>query len=294
MRSLIARPRVPSLTRADKPLISTHIRTALSGPGKGRAAHDLSVPAGSVLRVMVGDCERVQTSWFRAQAEVLGGRSWDDGPLTWTDSPDGLSLMFPDELDTAAVRRGIRHALDHGRSSVGAWLNAGVDASALRECGFDRGWTIRWMAAPLASIATGEDDRDGRIELQTDTLDYEGEYADYRDRLKLARREPQVAWYAAAYTRPASSDRPRRFAGRAWSYYGGGPRGIAGVFDMAIWPPFRRRGLGTGLLRTVCSAAREAGASQVMLNATDEGSLLYRTCGFTPIGEGITWWLHLR
>lgn len=241
---------------------------------------------------MVEDCERVQTSWFRAQAEVLGGQSWEDGALTWTDSPEGLNLMFPGELDTAALRRGVRQALDRGRSSVGVWLNACVDASALRECGFDRGWTIRWMTAPLAAVAVGEGDRDGRIELQTDTLDYDGEYSEYRGLLKLARQEPQVAWYAAAYTQPASS--ARWFAGRAWSYYDGGPHGIAGVFDMEVWPRFRRRGLGTGLLRTVCSAAREAGASQVMLNATDEGSLLYRTCGFTPIGEGITWWLHLR
>jgi GNAT superfamily N-acetyltransferase len=243
---------------------------------------------------MVGECERVQTSWFRAQAEVLGGRSWDDGALTWTDGLDGLNLMFPGELDPAAVRRGVRYALARGRSSVGAWLGVGVDPSALRDCGFERGWTIRWMAAPLSAVAAGGDDQDGRIELQTDTLDYEGEYADYRARLKLARRAPRAAWYAAAYTRPASPDRPRRFAGRAWSYYDGGPQGTAGVFDMEVWPPFRRRGLGTGLLRTVCAAARDAGASQVVLNATDEGSLLYRACGFTAVGEGITWWLHLR
>ncbi|WP_042381171.1 GNAT family N-acetyltransferase [Streptacidiphilus melanogenes] len=243
---------------------------------------------------MVGECERVQTSWFRAQAEVLGGRSWEDGALSWTDGPEGLNLMFPGELDAAAVRRGVQQALSRGRASVGAWLSTDVDPSALRECGFDRGWTIRWMAAPLSAVAAGGDDGDGRIELQADSLDYDGEHADYRDRLTMTRQEPQTAWYAAAYTGPASPDGPRRFAGRAWSYYDGGPQGTAGVFDMEVWPRFRRRGLGTGLLRTVCSAARDAGASQVVLNATDEGSLLYRTCGFTTIGEGITWWLHLR
>ncbi|MEV0400887.1 GNAT family N-acetyltransferase [Actinoallomurus sp. NPDC050550] len=243
---------------------------------------------------MVKECERVQTSWFRARAEALGGEAWDDGALTWTDGPDGLNLMFPGELDTSAVRRGVQEALARGRPLVGAWLSTGVDPSALRECGFDRGWPIRWMAASLAAVAADEGDVDDRIELQTDTLDYDGEYADYRDQLALARREPQVAWYAAAYARPASSDRPRRFAGRAWSFYDGGPNGVAGVFDMEVWPRFRRRGLGTGLLRTVCSAARRAGAAQAVLNATDEGRLLYGTCGFTPIGEGITWWLHLR
>ena len=31
-----------------------------------------------------------------------------------------------------------------------------------------------------------------------------------------------------------------------------------------------------------------------MLNATPEGKEPYRTRGFTQIGEGITWWHHLR
>ena len=30
-----------------------------------------------------------------------------------------------------------------------------------------------------------------------------------------------------------------------------------------------------------------------VLNATPEGKLLYRACGFRQIGEGITWWHHL-
>ena len=62
---------------------------------------------------------------------------------------------------------------------------------------------------------------------------------------------------------------------------------------MDVWEPFRRRGYGTGLLRTVCTAARRAGARHAVLNATPEGELLYNSCGFTRIGEGITWWRHL-
>jgi hypothetical protein len=47
------------------------------------------------------------------------------------------------------------------------------------------------------------------------------------------------------------------------------------------------------LLRAVCAAAGDAGARHAVLNATPEGKLLYSSCGFTQIGEGITWWLHL-
>ena len=31
---------------------------------------------------------------------------------------------------------------------------------------------------------------------------------------------------------------------------------------------------------------------RIVLNATDEGRLIYERCGFVPVGEGITWWLH--
>jgi predicted GNAT family acetyltransferase len=55
-------------------------------------------------------------------------------------------------------------------------------------------------------------------------------------------------------------------------------------------PQQRRRGLGSGLLRAVCAAAREAGGRHAVLNATPEGKLLYETCGFRQIGAGITYW----
>lgn len=102
--------------------------------------------------------------------------------------------------------------------------------------------------------------------------------------LAVARRQPARAWYAAAYTA-----RTRRFAGRAWSYLDGD---LAGIFDMDVWPPFRRRGFGTGLLHAVCAAARRAGAQHTVLNATPEGKVLYSARGFNQIGEGIAWWCH--
>jgi hypothetical protein len=67
--------------------------------------------------------------------------------------------------------------------------------------------------------------------------DYTGEHADYADQLRLTRLTPRRAWYAAAYDRG-------RLAGHAWSFLDGE---LAGVFDIAVWPPFRRRKLGTGL-----------------------------------------------
>jgi GNAT superfamily N-acetyltransferase len=238
--------------------------------------------AGSSFVVTVADCERVQTNWYRLRAETCGGEMWTDGPLTWVDGPDGQNLMFPTAMTSAAVLRGVERARARGLSIVGAWLALGVDARPLVEAGFTRGWSPWWMTADLSNSVGYPDPR---VELQVETSDYQGDYRQYRDLLAVARRQPAQAWYAAAY-----AGRARRFAGRAWSFLDGD---LAGVFDMAVWQPFRRRGFGTGLLYAVCNAARQAGARHAVLNATPEGKLLYSSRGFTQIGEGVTWWHHI-
>jgi GNAT superfamily N-acetyltransferase len=233
--------------------------------------------------VTVADCERVQASWFRTRAQLLGGEVWTDGPLTWTDGPDGQNLVFPCELTADGVRRGADRARERGASIVGAWLSLDVDPGPLADAGFDRGWSPWWMVADLADVAGPPDPRVG---LQEDTEDDGGEQTGYPDLLALTRERPACAWYAAAHAPPDG-----RLAGSAWSFLDGD---LAGVFDMEVWRPFQRRGFGTGLLRAVCAAAGRAGARAAVLNATPEGKELYQARGFTQIGEGITWWLHLR
>jgi GNAT superfamily N-acetyltransferase len=202
--------------------------------------------------------------------------------LAWIDGPDGQNLMFPTEMSTAAVRRGVERARDHGLTIVGAWLALGVDATPLAEAGFTCGWSPWWMTASLFDVVGRPDPR---VKLQVETSNDHDEDQDKSALLAVARRQPTRAWYAAGYTSPA-----RRFAGQAWSFLDGD---LAGVFDMDVWLPFRRQGFGTGLLYAVCAAARQAGARHVVLNAIPEGKLLYASCGFTQIGEGITWWHHL-
>ncbi len=90
-----------------------------------------------VVMVTVTDCERVQTNWFRARANALGGTVWDEDGMLWTDGPDGMNLMFPSALTTASARRGVDRAYALGRDIVGAWLSTDVDATALAEAGFE-------------------------------------------------------------------------------------------------------------------------------------------------------------
>lgn len=233
--------------------------------------------------VTVSDCQRVQTNWFRYRAETLGGEVWTDAGLTWICGPDGQNLMFPTRISTAAALRGVERARDRGLPRVGAWLDLNVDPTPLAEAGFERGWSPWWMTADLSTM---DESRDPRVELQRETSDYQREDGEYPRLLAVARRHPTRAWYAAAYT-----THPRRFAGRAWSFVDGD---LAGIFDMAVWQPFRRQGFGTALLRAVAAAAQQKGARHAVLNATPEGKLLYSACGFTQIGEGITWYRHFR
>jgi GNAT superfamily N-acetyltransferase len=207
----------------------------------------------------VRDCELVQADWLRAQAHAEGGAAWEDGGLSWAIGPDFASLLFPTEIDPDALARGLAR-LPSTCPGVGAWLSLDVDATPLGRAGFERGWSPWWMRASLPDVGEAGDPR---IELEA-----KGEHT----------------WYAAAY-----DGAERRFAGHAWSHLAGD---VAGVFDMAVWPQFRRRGLGAGLLRAVCAAAAAAGGRHAVLNATPAGKRLYETCGFAQIGEGITWWLH--
>ena len=231
--------------------------------------------------ITVSDCERAQTSWYVTIARVLGGEVWSEGGLTWAHGVGHADLLFPTEIEPAALERGLAHVRRPGEI-VGAWLSLDVDPGPLAAVGFERGWSPWWMTAAIADVGATHDPR---VELREATSDYTGEHSDYARTLALTRERPRHTWYAAAY-----AGRRRRLAGHAWSHLA--EAGIAGIFDMAVWPPFRRQGLGTALLQAVCAAAGAAGAEHAVLNATPEGKQLYETCGFHQIGEGITWWLH--
>jgi GNAT superfamily N-acetyltransferase len=101
--------------------------------------------------------------------------------------------------------------------------------------------------------------------------------------LSLASAEDSFAWHAVARV-------DEQFAGRAWCLAAGE---VAGIYDMDVRPKFQRRGLGRALLRILCDAARAAGATKVVLNATPAGEPLYTAEGFVRVGTGITYWHHL-
>jgi len=227
----------------------------------------------------VADCETHQAEWNRAVALAGGGSAWSDGGLQWSwQAHDGqLMLNFPRAIDETAARRGVEFAQQRNARIVGAWLSLDTEATTLEAAGFERGWEPWWMAAPLEAIPKPDDQR---VLLSTDVPEYgpEGQRL-----LSLAQGGRPRAWHAVARV-------DGHFAGRAWGLVIGE---TAGVYDMDVWPQFQRRGLGRALLRTVCDAARKAGASWAVLNATRHGERLYSSEGFVHVGRGITYWHHL-
>ena len=221
----------------------------------------------------------MQATWNAAIARAGGGECWQDAGLAWSWQAHDRQLMlnFPRAIDEAAVRRGVDAARERGARIVGAWMSLDIDPAPLEAAGFERGWEPWWMVAELAAIAPGGD---ARVSLTADVPEYGPEG---RRLLTLVTGRDATAWHAAARVEGA-------FAGRAWAL---ASAAHCGVFDMDVWPAFRRRGLGRALLRAVCSAAREAGARFATLNATPDGAPLYTGEGFTRLGDGVTYWHHL-
>ena len=225
------------------------------------------------------DCEANQAAWNEASALAGGGACWEDAGLRWSwQAHDGqLMLNFPTAIEVDAVRRGIAAARDRGAHIVGAWLAPDVDAAPLEAAGFERGWEPWWMAADAAALPAHDD---ARVALHAEVPEYG---PGGRSLLTLTTARPARAWHAVARV-------DGQLAGRSWAYLADG---IAGVYDMDVWPEYQRQGLGRALLRAVTTAARGAGAHAFVLNATPDGERLYSAEGFTRVGIGITYWHHL-
>lgn len=63
----------------------------------------------------------------------------------------------------------------------------------------------------------------------------------------------------------------------------------AGVYDLGVVPSWQRRGVGRQLMDAWLEAAVDRGADVATLNSTPAGERLYRSLGFTEVGEGQTW-----
>jgi GNAT superfamily N-acetyltransferase len=204
-------------------------------------------------------------SWMCAVARATGGRVWtDDGLLAVHQPPphNEVLLPFPERISASALERVLEWSASNGVRILGCW---GRDEDAPAPPGFEEGWQPHWMAG-------------------------EANDAPADPRVEQTRSVPEYDEYGRALVEGLPPERSRhfvarvvgRFAGMAWLHEGA-------LFDVFVPVALRRQGLGTALTR----AAAEHADGAIVLNATGEGELLYRTLGFQSLGHGRTWWLRV-
>jgi ribosomal protein S18 acetylase RimI-like enzyme len=223
---------------------------------------------------LVAAAASVQSNWMVSVARATRGRVWVQDGVACCSKPGEMAIRFPDRLPEAALDRILAWADEHGLT-VGCWsaheMPADI-ASTLASRGFDEGWRSHWMA--IEARPAQEDARMAEATAVAEWDDYGqallgmlGE----RTRLFVARGEGGLHGFAWLHAPPGD---------------------FAGMFDLVVFPAFRRQGLGRALTAAVCTHAADLGCSHVVLNATEDGEQLYRSMGFESAGHGRTWWRH--
>ncbi len=230
----------------------------------------------SMATPTVSDAVRSHVLWMTALAGLPGGTTWADGAIRWAyDAPYGtLHALFPDEVPLESVRGGLSRARSLSAAHVAIWSATDVERPELGEVGFVVGWQPWWMGRPTAGV------NEEALRIARRAVGSVRAREHEQARQPLLNRDDVFRIEARA---------DGRYAGRAWGHV---YDGAAGLYDMAIRAPFRRRGLGTEVVTAVATEARRRGADRVTLNATPEGEKLYSACGFTLLGRGRTWWWH--
>ena len=203
----------------------------------------------------------------------------------------------PDAVpDLDAFTRTWRWLRSYGAQDMLVWAMVDRPAMslALQARGFDLSFRPTWMSRPLdddleTGMPRGVQVRiagpDDIEELQaTQAIPYL-----IPDQVAMTRRlaltgHDQAVWWLIARDR-------RGILGQAIVNLTGE---IAGLFNVAVHPEARRRGIGSALTIAAMHVAREQGAARIALNATAEGLPMYRNLGFRHEGDGMTWFLPAR
>jgi GNAT superfamily N-acetyltransferase len=211
-------------------------------------------------------------SWWACRARVTGGSAWSEQGVRCIHLPMDGELLFP--FPRSIPPGALAAALAAARPRVAGCWHTGLyrPTSAARElarAGFTEGWQPHWMAGTTAP---------GRLDPRVERV---GAVPEYDAHGQALLRMPRSLHYVARVD--------GRLAGYAWLHTSGA---IAGIYDVEVWPEHGRRGLGTALMHAALADAHRLGHSQVVLNATGDGTALYETMGFRSLGWGLTWWRH--
>jgi ribosomal protein S18 acetylase RimI-like enzyme len=198
--------------------------------------------------------------------------------------------------DLDAFERTWRWLRSYGAQDLLVWAMADRPAMslALQARGFDLSFRPAWMSRPLTDDAGtgmpgGIQVRNGTPQdidelRETPAIPYLiPDQVEMTRKLTLGVRDPAVHWLIARDRNGVLGQAIVNLTDE-----------IAGLFNVAVHPEARRRGIGTALTMTAMQTAREHGATHVALNATAEGLPMYRSLSFSHDGDGMTWFLPAR
>lgn len=233
---------------------------------------------------------------FHIEALLAGGALHESGDLAWTESPRGSNIIFP-RLTRGEAATAIDVMMDRFKADpprqAGCWSmdpSQPADLGAyLLARGFQMGWKPHWMMIDLSSglredhpfpsdIVITEDkttDLTAIADLPyaaSDTLTQNGLLPHVITERFVARLDGRIVGHSGVLCTP-------------------GPVGIAGLYNVAVVPPYRNKGIGKALVLAACRYARDRGWRYGTLNATYDGRRIYKQVGFYSLGDGLTWWL---
>jgi ribosomal protein S18 acetylase RimI-like enzyme len=197
-------------------------------------------------------------------------------------------ILFPEWMDAEAdfkLDAALASFFPDPPAQVGCWSRMPSKPPDLElrllARGFRLGWKPHWMGKVLTATPFPE----------AITLDNTSDLRDIPD-LPYAKSEA-VMTYAQ---NPIPGVLMQRFVARIDGEPVGHTvvlctPGVAGIYNVGVLPSFRRRGIGKAMMEAASAFAFERGWTYLVLNASMQGQLLYRQCGFSDMEEGMTWWL---
>ena len=237
------------------------------------------------------------TELFCRNALARGGeiRAMDD--LTYTyEGPGHQSMIAFPSLPAAVADGRLDEMMDwygaRPNKGLGCWsLNPPQPADLgirLKARGFQDGWRPCWMALDLRETGV---EHGHPVDLQI-IADNTASLSDVKDlpytghhgavSHELLHRHPELAQQFIALQKG-------KIVGHSSVCFTTGDHGVAGIYDVAVVPWARRKGIGKALVLAACLKAKEKGVRYAVLNAT--GRRMYEQIGFRWLGDGFTWWL---
>ncbi|MBA2364223.1 MAG: GNAT family N-acetyltransferase [Chloroflexia bacterium] len=231
--------------------------------------------------------EESHRSWMAAHALVAGGRVQREEGVEWAYVPGERPEVSIPFLRFSRPEEQLNPILQHCRAlpmlaQVGCWSLREHKRSddlgpLLAARGFEWGWQPHWMSRDLRDAGLDQPvPANVRVELVRDKASHHH---------ALASARPRHLWHFTALL-------DGRSVGNSVLWATTGPLGVAGIFDVGVYPDARRQGVAKAVTRAALQHARELGCQHALLNSTEEGEPLYRSLGFSSLVYGQTWWLH--